>query len=587
MIKKISYIMTRKEKWHLLYLLIVVIFGSAIELAAVAIFSPYIELITGPQSENSSFASRTILKVLTNVFGLSSRSQYIIGLSLIIVFIYMFKNIYLAYEKNATYKYSYEMQKRVARKLLSSYMNMPYTFHLKVNPAELVRSVRIDVDSFAKTVIHIMELITELLVCGILGIYLIFVSPIIAIVIAVFLSGAVFAYFKYAKQRLRRLGKKNQGLEAEIFKSINKSLGGIKEIRVLERDQYFIDEFSETLAGHVRILRIQRLMAVLPKYFIESLCITGLMIAVIIMMVFDPQNIDQFVPQIAVFATAAFRLMPSVGRINEHMSAIDSCSASVGLIYHDLQEVERIGVMDKKDTDKDSIISFDEISVNNLSYQYPDAEKPVFSDVNMKIGRGKTVAFVGESGAGKTTLADIILGLLTPFEGTVKAGGIDIFSNLPSWHRNIGYIPQFIYLSDDTIRNNIAFGVETDKIDDEKVIMAAKKAKLFDFVQTLPEGFETVVGERGARLSGGQRQRIGIARALYHDPEVIVMDEATSALDNETETAVMESIDGLRGMKTMIIIAHRLSTIRNADEVYEVGGGTVRKRNKEDVIKNA
>jgi ABC-type multidrug transport system fused ATPase/permease subunit len=579
--------MTKKEKWYLLYLFVVVIFGSAIELAAVAVFSPYIEMITGPQTGNESFVSKTLLNVLTNVFGLTSRSQYIIGLSLIIVFIYVFKNIYLAYEKNITYKYSYDMQNRVSRKLLFSYMNMPYTFHLKVNPAELVRSIRLDVDSLTKTVIHIMELFTELLVCGVLGIYLIFVSPIIASIIAIFLAGAVFAYFKYAKQRLKRLGKKNQGLEAEIFKSINKSLGGIKEIRVLERNDYFIDEFAENLAGHVRILRIQRLMAVLPKYCIESLCITGLMIAVIVMMVFDARNIENFVPQIAVFATAAFRLMPSVGRINEHMSAIDSNSASVGLIYHDLMEVERIGVISDTADEKDEITTFDEILVNDLSYRYPDAEKPVFTGVNMHIGRGKTVAFIGESGAGKSTLADIILGLLTPEKGTVTAGGKDIFSNLPSWHKNIGYIPQFIYLSDDTIKKNIAFGVEEDKIDDEKVILAAKKAKLFDFVQTLPDGFETVVGERGARLSGGQRQRIGIARALYHDPEVIVMDEATSALDNDTETAVMESIDGLHGMKTMIIIAHRLSTIRNADEVYEVGGGTVVVREKSDVIKTS
>ncbi len=588
MIEKLSYILTKKEKIHLFYILFLVLSGSVLELLAVAIFSPYIELITGAGNSGggatagSGLLTSMLNKLLSSFFDVNDSQNYIIGVSVVIILIYVAKNLFLSYEKNTIYKYSYGMQHRVAKKLLNSYMMMPYTFHLKTNPAELTRTVVSDADKFAKVIIHVMELIMEIIVCLVLGVYLIFVSPLITEIIGALLIVALLAYIKFAKPRLKALGKKNQKFEGVIYQSINQALGGIKEIKVLERDEYFTQEFSSALKGSLRIFRISRLMSSIPKYFVEATCITGLMIAVIIMMVADPSNSGKFVPQIAVFATAAFRLMPSVGRINEHMTAIDGGDASVTLIYNDLKNVD-VQIAGRA-TDEKCEITSGCIELTDIEYQYPDAEKPVFSNVNMKIEGGKTVAFIGESGAGKTTLADIVLGILTPTKGQVMADGQNVFEHLTSWHKNIGYIPQFIYLSDDTIRNNIAFGIMPDEVDDERVILAAKKAKLYDYVDTLPLKFETVVGERGARLSGGQRQRIGIARALYHDPKILVMDEATSALDNETETAVMESIDGLHGEKTMIIIAHRLSTIRNADLILEVTKGKVVERSKEEVL---
>lgn len=585
MLKKLSFILTKKEKVFLIYILLLVMAGSALELLAVAIFSPYIEIITGAGQTNTGGLSSLILGLLSNFEDVNDSRKYIVSLSFIIILIYVTKNLFLSYEKNTVYKYSYNMQHRVANKLLSSYMAMPYTFHLKTNPAELVRSVVSDADRFAKVIIHVMELIMEIIVCVILGVYLVFVSPIITGVIACLLAFALLAYFKLAKKRLRLLGKKKQKLEALIYKNINQALGGIKETKILERDEYFVNEFSNALNGNLNILRISRLMASLPKYFIEALCITGLMIAVIIMMLVDGSDASRFVPQIAVFATAAFRLMPSVGRINEHMAAIDGGDASVELIYKDLKNVSEIVRTEQAHDNKAEKLEFEKIRLDGVSYKYPDAEDYVFSNVNFEIERGKTVAFIGESGAGKTTLADVILGLLAPVEGKVCADTSDIYENMSGWHKNIGYIPQFIYLSDDTIRNNIAFGITPDEIDEKKIETAVEKAKLSEFIGTLPDGLDTVVGERGARLSGGQRQRIGIARALYHDPEILVMDEATSALDNETETAVMESIDGLHGSKTIIIIAHRLSTLRNADTILKVEKGKVVEKSKEEVLK--
>ena len=310
---------------------------------------------------------------------------------------------------------------------------------------------------------------------------------------------------------------------------------------------------------------------------------TGLLIAIVIKLNFGQKELTAFIPQLATFAVAAFRLLPSVGRINEHVTNIMYAIPSVDLIYEDLKGIEDCQEQQKQD--EVSQWHFEkEIRVNKITYAYPDAETNVLEDAECIIPKGKTVALVGSSGAGKTTLADIILGLLVPQRGKILADEINVFKNLGIWHHKIGYIPQVIYLSDDTIRNNVAFGVYEDKIDDEAIKAALEKAQLWEFVDSLPMGLDTLVGDRGVRLSGGQRQRIGIARALYHDPEILVLDEATSALDSETEAAVMEAIEQLQGTKTMLIIAHRLTTIRKADIIYEVENQKIVQKSKEEIF---
>ena len=277
------------------------------------------------------------------------------------------------------------------------------------------------------------------------------------------------------------------------------------------------------------------------------------------------------------------RLMPSVGRINEHASNMLYALPSVDLVYHDLVRIEGLTAKGENGRKEDWKLQ-KEIRVQGVSYRYPDTEEWVLDNVNFAIKRGTTVAFIGSTGSGKTTMVDIILGLLTPVKGRVLADEINVHEHAKTFHTQVGYIPQTIYLSDDTIRNNIAFGMREELIDEDAVCAAVEKAQLTDFINSLPYGLDTIVGDRGVRLSGGQRQRIGIARALYHDPEILVLDEATSALDNETEAAVMEAIEHLQGMKTMIIIAHRLTTIRNVDVIYEVGDGEVVERSKDAVF---
>ncbi|MCM1387789.1 MAG: ATP-binding cassette domain-containing protein [Bacillus sp. (in: Bacteria)] len=275
--------------------------------------------------------------------------------------------------------------------------------------------------------------------------------------------------------------------------------------------------------------------------------------------------------------------MPSVGRINEYTSNILYALPSVDLVYHDLESIEEYA----KKRDEEEVETWmleEKIHVEQVTYTYPNTEEPVIKNADFLIPKGKTVAFIGASGAGKTTMVDIILGLLEPQAGRIMADGLDVHKKPKTFHTQVGYIPQVIYLSDDTIRNNIAFGVAQEDIEEASVKAAVEKAQLTEFIESLPNGLDTIVGDRGVRLSGGQRQRIGIARALYHDPEILVLDEATSALDNETEAAVMEAIENLQGMKTMIIIAHRLTTIRNVDAIYEVGDGQVVERSKQEVF---
>lgn len=578
MFKQLNYIFSNKDKVKIFFLLIAIIIGGFFELLGVAVFMPFIELIMKPES----IYTTPVLKWGYETLGFTAVESFLTAIAAGIIFVYIVKNIFIALEKNAIYKFSYRTQSDISTKLLKSYMQEPYTFHLNKNIAQLQRSMQEDTDLFAKGIIHCMELMAEVFVCISIGIYLYTVSRSITVIVVVCLIVCV-GFFTYISKRFSRaIGQRNQMYKGKLYQWMNQGLGGIKEIKVLNREEHFINEYDSYFKKYVYGLRINRLIGVLPKYVVESVSMTGLLLAVILKMHMGQKGIIEFVPQLSAFAVAAFRLLPSVGKINEHMSSTLYSLPSLELIYHDLKEVE---CAEKEDKGEERDWKFEkELRVSKMVYHYPDSGENVLDGVEFSIQKGETVAFIGSSGAGKTTLVDIILWLLQPQYGKIMADNLDIRKNLKVWQKEIGYIPQVIYLSDDTIRHNIAFGIDEKEIDDEAVIEAAKKAQIYDFVYNLPDGMDTFAGDRGVRLSGGQRQRIGIARALYHDPEILVLDEATSALDNDMEAAVMESVEKLHGMKTMIIIAHRLTTIKNADRIYEVVGGKVEERSKEQVF---
>ena len=581
MIQKFRYIFSRADKFKLVGLVVLMIIGSVLELLAVAVFNPFIEVMM----QTSSIADDSFLQFFFQHTNIDSVEGYLIALSFIIAVIYVVKNVYLTFEQNAILSFSYRTRMNLATRLLTTYMNEPYTFHLSKNIAEMQRCLQTDTSQFMSLINSCLQLAVEFVTCLALGVYLFHTSHSITVLIGLLLGLCVFIFFIISKKVSSKLGRQNEFYNAKLFQWINQSLGGIKEVKILQREKYFIDSYRTNYKKVIWGARVNELLAAVPKYIVETVAIVGLVLAIIVKLLFGHGALETFVPQMAVFAVAAFRLLPSVGKINAYVNNVMYTKASLDMIYQDLCEIEKNKPIEVEWEGKTENWKFMKgVFAEHITYHYPDSDTEVLHDITLKIPKGKTVALIGPSGAGKTTLADIILGLLPPVSGVVRMDDKNIYENLRSWRQKLGYIPQSIYLSDDTIRNNVAFGIYEDQIDDDAIWKALEKAQLKEFVQGLEKGLDTYVGDRGVRLSGGQRQRIGIARALYHDPEILVLDEATSALDSSTEQAVMESIESLQGLKTMVIIAHRLTTIKNADLIYEVVEGKVIQRKKEDIL---
>lgn len=579
LISMLRYIFDRRDKGRIAILLVAIIIGSFLELMGVMIFMPFVEII----ANQSTIEKTWYLRAVYEFFGFSSHKTFMVAFSGMIIAVYLIKNIYLVLEKSYIFKFSYNTQMKLSIRLLGTYMKEPYTFHLNNNIATLQRSLQEDTSRFMQVVMYSLELVAELAVCGVMVIYLLIISKSMTIIVLGLLVFFVGLFLLTTRKYSRKLGLDNQGYQGKLFQWMNQALGGIKEIKILGRESYFTDAYQGYYKKYAKGLWIARTISILPKYTVETVAMTGILIAIIVKLLFGEADMIYYISQLAAFAVAAMRLMPSVGRINEHATNMIYALPSVELIYRDLKAVEEyIGVQEREEKEEWQLK--DAIEVQGVTYCYPNTEEAVIDGADIRIEKGKTVAFIGSTGSGKTTMVDIILGLLFPQKGRVMADQINVHQKPKTFHAQVGYIPQVIYLSDDTIRNNIAFGVPTDKIDERAVLAAMEKAQLAEFVNTLPLGLDTIVGDRGVRLSGGQRQRIGIARALYHDPEILVLDEATSALDNETESAVMEAIENLQGMKTMIIIAHRLTTIRNVDTIYEVEKGRIVERSKEEVF---
>ena len=581
MIKKLNYIFTQKEKICLVGVFVLILIGSFMELLGVSVFLPFIQVMMEPER----IQGEAYLRYFYDLLHFQSTDHFLIALGALICIVYLLKNTYLTVMQNAMLKFSYTTRMQLATKLLTTYMAEPYTFHLNRNISELQRSLQYDTMQFMQLINSALQVLAEIAVVICLGVYLVYTSPTISVVILGLIVICVGLFVMISKKYSQKIGAQNEAYNAQLYQWINQSLGGIKEVKVLNREKFFVDSYKDVYRKLIRGAKNNEMLAAIPKYILETVCIIGMIIAVIGKLLWGRRDMTAFMMQISAFAVAAFRLLPSVGKINAYFNNIMYSLPSLDLIYKDLKEIENFVPEDtaKKDVELWHLES--SIKLNEISYAYAGTDKNILENVNLTIHKGETVALIGSSGAGKTTLADVFLGLLIPQNGDILVDGKNIYENMDSWHHMLGYIPQTIYLSDDTIRNNVAFGIKQEDIDEKAVIEALKKAQLYDFVQTMDQGLETFVGDRGVRLSGGQRQRIGIARALYYDPEVLVLDEATSALDTDTETAVMEAIDSLKGHKTMVIIAHRLSTIRNADSIYEVTNGNAIKRDAEEVIK--
>ena len=577
--KQLNYIFSRRQKISFAILVIIILIGSILELAGVAMVMPLVEVLTNPDQIHNNF----IYSRLFDILNIDSDLTFILMFLVALIIVYIVKNAYLLFMYDCQFRFTYNNRRRITLKLMKAYMYRPYEFHLSKNISELQRNMKEDVESLFRTILAVVQMAAELLTCILLAIYLIIIDKVITFGILVVLILFILVFLKSTKQKSFRYGALARETVVGINKWTRQSFEGIKEITISNKQKLFLDKVDELQGKLSTTIRRQDVLNVLPRPTFEAITIASLLGGVGVK-IYLGEDINQMIPVLSAFAVAAFRLLPSFGRLAGYLNSMTYNRAAISSVYNDLKEIEDDRYIEEIDIDKIERFEFDKtIEINDVYFAYPNCENSVLNGLSMSIEKDKSIAIIGASGCGKSTLADMLLGLLKPIKGSILVDGVNINENYCGWHTLIGYIPQLIYILDDTIRNNVIFG--EGEVDDDKVWKALENAQLAEFVKNLDDGLDTVVGERGIRLSGGQRQRIGIARALYTNPKILILDEATSALDNETETAVMESIERLKGSHTMVIIAHRLSTIRNCDEIYEIVDGKAIRRDKTQVLK--
>ena len=572
-IKKLFSILSKRQKRSVAGLGVMILIGAVLETAGVSMIVPLAQAMLDAEA----LAGNEYVIMVQNMLGIQSMDQFVIVLLFSVVAVFVIKNAYLLLMNYIQARFVNKNQFLTVSYMMDEYLNRPYEFYLNADIPTVFRTLDSDIPKVFIVLMDFIQLMTEVIVSIFLCAVLLVVDPVMTIMISVILLTMTFIIVKLLKPRLNRLGQENQEIQARMGKWRNQSIFGIKEVKVLHKENYFVENYSVYAKDGADLNSKYTVFNNMPRLLIETICIGGLLsyMAICIML---GQNIVEMAPQMMAFAVAAVRLMPSVNRINTHVTNIAFFGPSVHFVYDNVDfrdyKLEK-KVSQRVIEEKEPIEVKDAIALEQVTYSYPNSGRLILDKADMRIPIGKSVGIIGPSGAGKTTAVDILMGLLDVQEGKITCGGRDVMENYGSWLSHIGYIAQNIYLTDDPIRDNVAFGVNREDIDDKRIWEVLEEAQMKEFVESLPEGLDTSVGERGVRISGGQRQRLGIARALYHNPEILVFDEATSALDTETETAIMEAIDSFHGRKTMIIIAHRLRTIENCDMIFKVDGGKI------------
>ncbi len=580
-LKKLNLLLSAQQKAKMAGILVMMLIGGVLETLGIALIVPIIMVIISPEAiEANEYHMGDIYHALS----MESTMQFAVTMMVAIILVFVIKNIFLYFQNVVQLRFIYTNQFDTSNRMMINFMKRPYEYYLNADTSVIQRNITSDINNVFALVLTILQLISEAIVFVCLVIVLLYMDALMTISIAGLLLVVLLVIKIIIKPIMFRTGKENQDYYSGLYKWIDQSVMGIKEIKIANKENYFINSYAKCGEGYVNAVQKYNIYNSTPRLLIETVCIAGLVGYMLLMMVNGTDTKD-LVASISVLAAASTRLLPSANRINNYLTSLayfepflDNVSDNLQAEIHD-KDISYNAADYKVKTAVEKLPVEKEIELKDITYKYPNSESYVFSHADMTIPIGESVGIVGTSGAGKTTIVDIMLGLLQTETGQILADGVEVRDHYQAWLKNIGYIPQTIFMLDTTIRKNVAFGYEDEEIDDEKVWRALKEAQLDEHVRSLPEGLDTEIGERGIRLSGGQRQRIGIARALFEDPEVLVLDEATSALDNETEAAIMDSINHLHGKKTLIIIAHRLQTIEKCDMVYRVkNGGVVRER---------
>jgi ATP-binding cassette, subfamily B, bacterial PglK len=567
---------TLKQIWHLLrpaqrrsamVLLLLMLVGMALETLGIGLVIPALAFMTRTDS-----AMRVAgLGPLTGWLAHFSPARLVMLGMLVLVAVYAIKALFLAFLTWRQMAFVYGVQMELSRRLFAEYLRQPYVFHLQRNSAQLIRNVTNETNLFAQTyLVAGMALLTEMLVVIGVSVLLLVVAPLGALVVVSVLGAAVWGFNRVTGHRLLRWGQDRQRHEGLRIQHLQQGLGGAKEVKLLGREREFTAEYEHHNRVVARIGSRQQTLQQFPRFGLELLAVCGLA-ALVTVMLAQKTPVEALLPTLGLFAAAAFRVLPSANRVMMAVQNVRFGLPAVDVLH---QELRRL-TSSPEPAAATPVPFAHRLMIDKVTFNYPESHRPALSAVSLCIERGTTVGIIGGSGAGKTTLVDVILGLLKPDHGAVTVDGSDICGNLRGWQQQIGYVPQTVFLIDDTLRRNVAFGLAPDRIDESAVWRALRAAQLEDFVRGLPQGLDTTAGERGVRLSGGQLQRIAIARALYHDPAVLVLDEATSSLDVHTERGVMDAVRALHGEKTVIIVAHRLSTVAGCDRLFRLDDGTL------------
>jgi ABC-type multidrug transport system fused ATPase/permease subunit len=566
---KLHRLLTPPERRGAIFLLFLTLVGMALETLSTGMVIPAIGLLT----QQDLAATYPALRPLLAALGEPSGVNLVLGVMLALVAVYLAKNLFLALLAWRQTRFVYGVQVELSQRLFASYLRQPYAFHLRRNSAQLVRNVTGEVNMLVQAAFAVLSIATEALVLLGISALLLAVEPLGALAAALVLGGAAWASHYGTRTRVARWGAARMEHDRQRTKHLQQGLGGAKEVKLLGREAHFLERYHAHNVRSARVAQRQAALLMFQRLWLELIAVAGLATLVIAMLA-QGREVAAVLPTLGLFAAAAFRLMPSVNRIVSSAQVLRYNLPVVDSLHDELQATSCGPEAAPRPAPGRWALRSD-IELAGIAFTYPGAAAAALSGLSLRIRKGESVGLIGPSGSGKSTLVDVILGLLAPDAGRVTVDGEDVQADLRAWQRQIGYVPQSIYLTDDTLRRNVAFGLPDDAIDDAAVGRAVQAAQLEEFVAALPKGLETVVGERGVRLSGGQRQRIGIARALYHDPAVLVLDEATSALDTATERGVMQAVGALRGSKTILIVAHRLSTVQQCDRLLRLEQGRV------------
>ncbi len=571
--RKIAYLFDRRQLIQLAGLAVLILIGGTLETLGVSMMLPLVQAIMSPDQ----IMENELVGDIAAFLHIGSSRELILWMLGATIFLFIFKNAYLLFQTYVQNTFVTRNRNRMISRVMREFLNRPYEEYLGADIPTVFRLTDSDIPNAFQLILVLIQMTTEIVVAvSICLVLVVWVSPAISIGCAVLFLGMTLMITKVLKPRLNAIGRKNQAIQSRIAKWRIQSIYGLKDVKVLHREEFFVRNYYESGAVGANVARNYAVLNNTPRLLIETVFIAAMLSFIFIFMV-QGGDITVLFSQLTAFAAAAVRVMPATNRINTYLSEIAYAQPCLDYLYENLtqnmkQDVNGsvTGLMGEQEQKRQPLTLTDRIVLDHISFAYPNTDKPIFTDAHMEVRKGQSVGIMGPSGAGKSTIVDILLGLLHVQEGMITCDGRDIFENYPSWLAKIGYIPQSIYLIDESIRDNIAFGIDADQIDDRRIWEVLEEAQLKSFVEELPEGLETTIGDRGVRISGGQRQRLGIARALYHNPEILVFDEATSALDGETESAVMEAVNSFHGKKTMVIIAHRLNTIAKCDVIYKV-----------------